>query len=372
MKRLAGILGIVLIGGVYSLVSAAQVPALIPPPQGAYTGAYIDFGETEDHVTLESILGFEELVGKHQAIVAFANYWGENRFPKESLQIIYAYGAIPLVYWSPWGPPYEQNGPPGRCDLRRILHGQWDAYIDHWAQEARALGKPLLVAWGIEMNGTWFPWSGWFYGRGKPFPGKPGAYRGPETYKAAYRYVVDRVRSQGAWNIQWVFHVNNYSYPDHVDWNAFAAYYPGSSYVDWLGMSAYGKQFPDEPWITVPDAFDYPYDQLCSLDPAKPVIFAEWGVGEFPKAGSKARWISEAMERMSWKYPRLKAAIFWHERWENEDGTYSNLKVNSSEEALEAYRKGVSSPFWISWPIVSDSPGFVRPSMHAQRNVTVP
>jgi hypothetical protein len=339
--------------GNLAFASDALSTIFLPPPKGAYTGAYIDFGETEDHVTLEGILAFQDLVGKHQAIIAFADYWGERRFPKESLEIVYNYGAIPLVYWSPWDRPYEQDRPPGGTDLRKILRGQWDAYIDRWAEEAASLAKPLLVAWGIEMNGTWFPWSGWFYGRGKPLPERPGSYRGPEVYKAAYQYVVNRVRAHGAWNIQWVFHVNNYSYPDHVPWNSFAAYYPGPQYVDWLALSAYGKQFSDDPWITVPDTFDYPYDQLCLLDPSKPVMLAEWGIGEFPKAGSKARWLLEAMERMTWRYPRLKAAVFWHERWENEDGSYSDLKVNSSQEALEAFRKGLESSFWVAWPILA-------------------
>ena len=51
------------------------------PEHGAYTGAYIDFGDKEDDVTLEGIEEFEELTGKHQAIVAFSSYWGEQHFP---------------------------------------------------------------------------------------------------------------------------------------------------------------------------------------------------------------------------------------------------------------------------------------------------
>ena len=50
------------------------------------------------------------------------------------------------------------------------------------------------------------------------------------------------------------------------------------------------------------------------------------------------------------KYPRVKVAVFWHERWENKDGSYSNLRVNSSPEALEAYRTGIASPYWIDRP----------------------
>ena len=58
---------------------------LVIPEQGAYTGAYMDFGESEDDVTLEQIEAFEEAIGKHQAIVASSSYWGEQSFPLHNL-----------------------------------------------------------------------------------------------------------------------------------------------------------------------------------------------------------------------------------------------------------------------------------------------
>ena len=51
------------------------------PDHGAYTGAFMDFGDAEDDVTLETIEDFEEMVGKHQAIIASSSYWGEQNFP---------------------------------------------------------------------------------------------------------------------------------------------------------------------------------------------------------------------------------------------------------------------------------------------------
>ena len=50
---------------------------------------------------------------------------------------------------------------------------------------------------------------------------------------------------------------------------------------------------------------------------------------------------------MRTKLPRVKAAVYWHERWQNEDQTYSNLHINSSPESLAAYRKGVADPYWL-------------------------
>ncbi len=350
--------------GLFALLGACNPPAPTPlhpdlqkgqqlaiPTTGVYAGAYIDFGETEDAVTLEGIEEFEKLVGKPQAIVASSSYWGEQTFPRANLEIISRYGAVPLLFWSPWDKPYEQNLGPDRFSLTNILAGKLDAYIDHWADAARDYGKPILVAWGLEMNGTWFPWSGHFYGGGKVASIKNGKklFAGPEYYKKAYRYVVDRVRARGAKNIQWVFHVNNYSYPQDL-WNQFAEYYPGPDYVDWLGTSAYGKQFAKDPWVEPIDTYEYPYHDLAALDQDKPMMLAEWGIGEFPKAGNKGQWIKESFSEIKTKCPRIKAIVFWHERWQNKDESFSNLRVHSSPGALSAYREGIADPYWLSRP----------------------
>lgn len=319
------------------------------PTHGLYTGAYVDFGEGEDNVTYEAIESFEKMVGKPQAIIAFGSFWGEQSFPKRNIEIVSRYGALPLIYWSPWDKPYMEDRGPDRFSLKSIVEGKWDTYIDQWADGAKAYGKPLLVAWGLEMNGTWFPWSGCFYGGGKLVPGKKNLYQGPELFKTAYRRVVDRVRARGASNIQWVFHSMNYPYPWDF-WNLMKEYYPGSNYVDWLGLSVYGKQFrSNNAWKDFTHLCKDPYLEICQLDPHKPVILAEWGIGEFPEAGSKADFILEALDLMK-KLPRLKAAVFWHERWENDDGTFSNLRVNSSPESLAAYRKGIADPAFIGRP----------------------
>ena len=72
------------------------------PVHGLYTGAYADFGDREDDVTLEKIEAFESLVGKKQAILASSSYWGEQSFPTANLKIIVRHNAVPLLFWSPW------------------------------------------------------------------------------------------------------------------------------------------------------------------------------------------------------------------------------------------------------------------------------
>jgi beta-mannanase len=200
------------------------------------------------------------------------------------------------------------------------------------------------------MNGDWFPWSGTYYG-GEEWDEAHDSWKGPEIFRSAFRHVVDRVRARGAKNVQWMFHTNNYSYPMDT-WNFAPAYYPGSDYVDWLGISVYGQQFLDEPNPDVPSLLDWPYQELCGLDPKKPVMIAEWATGDFPFLANqqgmlKPAWIKQALEVFRMRYPRIKAAVYWHERWQNKDQSYSNLRVNSSIESLNAYREGIAHPDWI-------------------------
>lgn len=330
--------------------SPRNIPAAVSfPEKGACIGAYLDFGDTEDDVSLDIIEDFEKMAGKHQAIIASSSFWGEGTFPMKNVQIISHHGAVPLIYWSPWDRPYKEDRGPDRFSLENILSGTWDSYIDAWADQAKTFGKPLLVSWGLEMNGNWFPWSGYFYGKAAASPtanGQSNIGEGPHLFREAFRYVVNRVKSRGAANILWGFHANNLAIPAEP-WNSMAEYYPGADYVDWLGLSVYGKQLPGEEWTSFHEAMNAAYMEICRLDPSKPVIVAEWGVGEYPRSGDKSAWIREAFEAMKDEYRRVKAAVYWNERWKNSDDTYSNLHIHSSPEALEAYRAGITNPYWL-------------------------
>jgi len=65
----------------------------------------------------------------------------------------------------------------------------------------------------------------------------------------------------------------------------------------------------------------------------------------------KPQWIAKAFETLtSSGYPQIKAISWWHENWENEDGTYSLLRLDSSPAAVLAYQAGVSNPLFVTTP----------------------
>ena len=70
---------------------------------------------------------------------------------------------------------------------------------------------------------------------------------------------------------------------------------------------------------------------------------------------NKAQWYEDALYLMIHKYTAFKAMIVYSDKWENEDGTISDLRINSDEEALESFKNSISSEYFIDTIITNDS-----------------
>lgn len=320
---------------------------LLPAMGSCYVGVFPGWGEFEDAVNARHLREFEDLSGKSVAISPFSNFWGENYVSSRQLDEIAEYGAIPLMRMMPWGEPYWRPSFQPDYALERIIDGYFDSFLSDWADELGRFGKPVMVTFGCEMNGNWFPWSGVFQGRDTTGDfGDPTKADGPERYVAAYRHIIGLFRKRGVNNVAWLFQPNSSSHPEE-DWNSISAYYPGDEYIDWVGVSLYGAQFVHESWNSFDALMDPVYEKLTSLFPDKPLMLAEWGVGEYPDKGDKAAWYREALFKLSAKYVLFRIAIIYHERWQNHDGTWSDLRIDSSNGALNAYRQGIGSSYFV-------------------------
>lgn len=329
---------------------------LQPSPAGIYHSAFVFEGNDgwEDAVTKNEVTDFEALVGKQLTWGYFSNNWfSEITFPADGVNTLKELGRVPFIRLMArhddfWGNP----GGESLYTMQNIIDGMFDTELRTWARAARDCGVPLLVEFGTEVNGDWFPWNGRYHGGGTLNGyGDPNYPDGPERFRDAYRHIIQLFREEGADNITWFFHVNNYSIPNE-EWNQYAYYYPGDDYIDWLGISVYGPQTPDGDYETFTFMMDVSYPMLCSLSADKPVALLEYAICE--GNWSKADWIKGVFDALiSGRYPRLKAISWWNEDWENEDGSWSDLKVNSSVHSLEAYRNGVANAVFIAEPIFS-------------------
>ena len=253
---------------------------LVEPSSGIYHSAYPDFGGTEDIVTTKRITDFENLVNKEIVWAYFSNNWYDNiHFPLTEVDVIKSAGKIPFIRIMP-RTNFDEGGPDPNYTMQKILDGNFDSELTQWAIDASNTNTPLLVEFGTEVNGNWFPWNGQYNGAGETSEyGDTDYPDGAERFRDAYRHIVDICNANGANNITWFFHVDAYSEPD-VDWNKIDKYYPGDNYVDWIGVSVYGPQESDEDYQEFSEIMNDVYPSLVGLSNNKPIAILEFAITE--------------------------------------------------------------------------------------------
>ncbi len=252
---------------------------LIEPTSGIYHSAYPDFGGTEDIVTSGRIHNFEILVNKDIVWAYFSNNWYDNiQFPTTRVNTINSTGKIPFIRIMS-RTNFDEGGPDPNYTMQKIIDGYFDAALTQWAIDAANTNIPLLVEFGTEVNGNWFPWNGQYNGAGETTGyGDPNLFDGAERFRDAYRHIIDICNTNGANNITWFFHIDAYSEPN-IDWNKIENYYPGDNYIDWFGVSIYGPQENGEDYQEFSEIMNDIYPILSELSD-KPIAILEFAITE--------------------------------------------------------------------------------------------
>jgi mannan endo-1,4-beta-mannosidase len=183
-------------------------------------------------------------------------------------------------------------------DLNTLLetnsetHVRWLREMDQLAdglQELKQAGVVVLWRPFHEMNGNWFWWCG----------------HEPETFIRLWRQMFDYfTKTKGLDNLLWVYS------PNHGP--NTAAYYPGDSYVDLIGLDAY-TDFVDAVHIKG-------YPELARI--SKPFGFTEFG----PHAPSNPPGDYDYLRFLSGlqkDFPRTVFFMSWNAKW----GLGSNTNV---------------------------------------------
>jgi beta-mannanase len=329
----------------------------MPPVKGVYNGAFSNFGGTEDEVRVQNINDFQKIIEKKIIWAMFSDNWGKEGiiFPEKNVMTIHSLGIVPFIRMMPRS-DFAEGKIDSEFTLEKIIDGKFDDELRKWANDAKKVHIPMIVDFGPEMNGNWFPWSGIVNGGGKRDGyGDPKLADGPERFKDAYRHIINLFRKQGADDITWAFHVfppveKNEDGELHKKWNNLKNYYPGDEYIDWIGVSVYGAVEPDSEWRSFTEILDKAYPVIAGISAEKPLGVFEFGVAEYPRLGNKTEWIRDALESLeAGKYPRIKAISYWDEKWN--DGSTSkviDLRINSSTMASQAYKQMLKSPYFLS------------------------
>jgi hypothetical protein len=252
------------------------------------------------------------LLGRAPSI--FLTYQGWDRgFYASDMQQIAQRGAAHVVTWVPTG-----------YTLQSIASGSHDAFIRAWASGAAAWGGRIYLRPMHEMNGDWYSW-------GRGVNGNT-----PSDFIAAWRHMHDIFVAQGATNVMWVWSPN-VRYGSELP---LADLYPGSGYVDWLGLDGYNwgldPHLGQPAWQSFEDIFGATYREVTSLAPGKPLMIAETASTE--NGGDKAQWIVQTFLTDIPRYPDVQAAI-----WFNEADGPSDFRINSSPASLAAFKQVLNS-----------------------------
>jgi hypothetical protein len=272
-------------------------------------------GVYDDHSaeSFQNIISLEDSLKTNLPVISFYTAWGsknEQQFPLLKVQSIYDLGSMPMITWEPWLDDFNPQQFPAIANkenknkdgLKLIADGAFDAYIQKWAMAAKKFRHPLFVRLGHEMNDPYrYPWG----------PQNNTA----EDYIAAWKHVVLKFRESGATNVIWIW-------SPHLAYNTCKDYYPGSKYVDWIGITTlnYGTVAPWSQWWSFEDIFKKGYLEFSLYN--KPIMITEFG--SLDVGGDKAEWFKKAFDSLSEHYPMVKSLIFFHASGDNTT-TYKTL-----------------------------------------------
>jgi hypothetical protein len=269
--------------------------------QAAPPTRYLGMFREEDPTAIATSV--KSLYGVLPASVMWFDSWASGRaFPVNEARMLWRRGVMPHYTWEPWNTALGANDP-GQIHLADVIDGSWDGYIEARAKEFAAVRQPILVRWGHEFNGNWYPW------------GIANNGADPSLYVQAYRHVHDRVTAAGARNVQWVWAYNNGSSPD-APYNDPAGAYPGDDYVDWVGIDGYnwgaGPSWDPagDHWTSFDETFATAYAKARTVAPNRPVMIGEFASTE--DGGDKTAWLEDMDARLrSGAYPDLKLLTYF-------------------------------------------------------------
>jgi mannan endo-1,4-beta-mannosidase len=227
----------------FAIKMPSQVTKPTPPPPVCHGRKTIDkpfLGVAENNPTVDK-QRLHRFTGLSPDVVAFYTAFGTPYDEKTVCGI--GKTAIPLIQWNPRKVP-----------ISAIISGKYDQYLRRYARNLARYQAPVILSFGHEMNGPWYPWG--------------AGHVKPADFVKAWRRIHTEMRE--ATNVIWMWNPNHLtnSAKSLEDW------YPGNAYTDLIGLDGYYRG----PLETFNRLFGPSLIELNRIAPHKPVILAEVGV----------------------------------------------------------------------------------------------
>ncbi|HPF20401.1 MAG TPA: glycosyl hydrolase [Syntrophomonas sp.] len=234
--------------------------------------------------------------------------WADQKLIELTLQLGFEFAEAAAPY-NPKGIPLAQFN---EKIIPELLNGTFDAYLAQYAQDIKDFGHPLLFRLNNEMNGDWCVYCSYHYGNDA------------DLYIEAWKYIYKIFADHQVDNVIWVWNPHDLSFPDFA-WNHYLNYFPGSEYVDIIGLTGYntGTYYEGERWREFAAIYDPLYAEYEKRF-ALPFMITEFGSNSV--GGDKARWLQDMFAHID-RYPSIKAAIF-----------FSSTDLDSNQQPARIYR----------------------------------
>jgi mannan endo-1,4-beta-mannosidase len=227
----------------YLPATPPAVHASLPTAPTSYLGVF-ENGSPPSYGPIEE---FAKAAGKEPNLIGYYSGWAQP-FATSFAQSMHDHGVIPFVQIDPT-----------LASIAQIADGAYDNYLIQYAQSVRAFGHAVVIGFGHEMNGYWYPWG---YHKVQP-----------STFVAAWRHMVNIFNQQGAGNVIWLWTVQ----ADEPGTGPISAWWPGPKYVKWVGIDGYYSK-PADSFAKI---FAKTIEQVRAFT-SKPILLSETGVERSP------------------------------------------------------------------------------------------
>jgi hypothetical protein len=279
----------------------------LAPKAASYLGVFEAGNPAGTPPSYESIEKFSNMARQQPNLVAYYSGWAQP-FNVSYANMLHGHGAIPFVQIDP-----------SFAKVPAIPAGTYDTYLRSYADSVRDYGHAVVIGFGHEMNGDWYSWG----------------YRhtSPADFVAAWRHVVTVFRDEGAYNVTWLWTVNQQR-PKGTQ--PIRAWWPGTKYVTWVGIDGYYVR-PSDTFRTV---FGQTMTQVQAIT-NKPILLSETGVSPKVNRFAKIANLFNSLEDQN------VLGVVWFDENQPPDGLYhQNWSIEgdslSDAQAQIAFRNGIA------------------------------
>jgi len=309
LRKYSVILSVVVVSlFIYGYRKMQELPTFLPKPLPGLDVFYK--GITEPDIAKDKASLSKYLVPENKTSIVSYNISTASdyniQFPDDNFESVYKSNAVPLLQWKPFQNLSTVSVVNDQL-MQQIIAGKYDLLFSSFAKQIAALKKPVFV--NLYFNKT---------------ANDTLDYLQPQFFIAAWHHVHDVFDSVKAEKTIWVWN----------PWNITTAanYFPGSNYIDWLGVNIYDpEKYRDDTNNQGFYSLYHNYHRLPLFSLGIPVMITSATI----MADNKADWWKVAESNIDTTFKEIKAVVVNDEKETVIKNLFPNLTSGNFKKDIE-------------------------------------